>query len=214
MSVSSTSRSAPIRIATWAARKSLSPNEISSVVVVSFSLITGTTCQRSSVRRVWRARVVAARRHVEERQQYLGARHAARPQQLVVAAIEPTRPTAEAACSSSIAEAHREAHDAHAVRDRARRHDHKVVARASARGDLVADSLEHLRSDVAGVIRHDARAELHHDCRHRGRRLGAGLGSAASQDHRRTDPPSFQSPSSFSRRRFCTRRSPDCSAPR
>ncbi len=55
MSVSSTSRSAPIRIATWAARKSLSPKEISSVVVVSFSLITGTTRQSSSLRSVWRA---------------------------------------------------------------------------------------------------------------------------------------------------------------
>ena len=44
-----------MRIATWAARKSLSPNEISSVVVVSFSLITGTTRQRRSVCSVWRA---------------------------------------------------------------------------------------------------------------------------------------------------------------
>ena len=55
MSVSRTSRSAPMRIATWAARKSLSPKEISSVVVVSFSLMTGTTLQSSSRRRVWRA---------------------------------------------------------------------------------------------------------------------------------------------------------------
>ena len=55
MSVSRTSRSAPMRIATCAARKSLSPKEISSVVVVSFSLMTGTTLQSSSRRRVWRA---------------------------------------------------------------------------------------------------------------------------------------------------------------
>jgi hypothetical protein len=55
VSVSSTSWSAPIRIATCAARKSLSPKEISSVVVVSFSLITGRTRQRSSVWSVWRA---------------------------------------------------------------------------------------------------------------------------------------------------------------
>ena len=54
-SVSSTSRSAASRIATWAARKSLSPNEISSVVVVSFSLITGITRHSSSFRSVWRA---------------------------------------------------------------------------------------------------------------------------------------------------------------
>ena len=55
VSVSITSRSAPTRSATWAARKSLSPKEISSVVVVSFSLMTGTTRQSSSLRSVWRA---------------------------------------------------------------------------------------------------------------------------------------------------------------
>ena len=55
MSVRSSRRSASIRIATCAARKSLSPNEISSVAVVSFSLITGVTRQSRSVRSVWRA---------------------------------------------------------------------------------------------------------------------------------------------------------------
>ena len=55
MSVSSTSSSAPTSIATCAARKSLSPKEISSVAVVSFSLITGTTRQSSSLRSVCRA---------------------------------------------------------------------------------------------------------------------------------------------------------------
>ena len=53
--VSSSSSSAPSSTATWAARKSLSPNEISSVVVVSFSLITGTTRQSSSFCSVRRA---------------------------------------------------------------------------------------------------------------------------------------------------------------
>jgi hypothetical protein len=46
-----------MRIATCAARKSLSPNEMSSVVVVSFSLMTGTTrhsSRRRSVRRALR----------------------------------------------------------------------------------------------------------------------------------------------------------------
>ena len=47
--------SAPIRIATCAARKSLSPKEISSVAVVSFSLITGSTRHSSSSPSVWRA---------------------------------------------------------------------------------------------------------------------------------------------------------------
>jgi hypothetical protein len=52
VSVSRSSSDASSRIATCAARKSLSPNEISSVVVVSFSLITGTTSQASSRRSV------------------------------------------------------------------------------------------------------------------------------------------------------------------
>ena len=55
MSVSSTSTSAATSTATWAARKSLSPNEISSVVVVSFSLITGTIRHSSSFESVLRA---------------------------------------------------------------------------------------------------------------------------------------------------------------
>ena len=55
VSVKTSSSSACSRIATCAARKSLSPNEISSVVVVSFSLITGTIRQSSSLRSVWRA---------------------------------------------------------------------------------------------------------------------------------------------------------------
>ena len=49
-SESTTSRSAGSRIATWAARMSLSPKLISSVAVVSFSFITGTTPHSSSLR--------------------------------------------------------------------------------------------------------------------------------------------------------------------
>jgi hypothetical protein len=53
----------------------LSPKEISSVAVVSFSLITGTTRHSSSLReRLARVQVVRARAHVEERQQHLRAR--------------------------------------------------------------------------------------------------------------------------------------------
>ena len=50
-----TRRPAPTRIATWAARKSLSPKVISSVAVVSFSLTTGTAPHSSSLPSVWRA---------------------------------------------------------------------------------------------------------------------------------------------------------------
>ena len=55
MFVSSTSRSAPTSIATCAARKSLSPKEISSVAVVSFSFTTATARQSSSFLSVCRA---------------------------------------------------------------------------------------------------------------------------------------------------------------
>ena len=53
--VSSNSSDASTSTATCAARKSLSPNEISSVVVVSFSLMTGTIRHSTSLRRVRRA---------------------------------------------------------------------------------------------------------------------------------------------------------------
>ena len=55
MLVSRTSSRASSSSATWAARKSLSPKLISSVAVVSFSLITGTTPQATRRRRVCRA---------------------------------------------------------------------------------------------------------------------------------------------------------------
>ena len=57
VSVSSTSRSAPTRWATSAARRSLSPKRISSSAMASFSLTTGTqpsSSRRASVWRAWR----------------------------------------------------------------------------------------------------------------------------------------------------------------
>ena len=53
--VSSNSSEASTSTATCAARKSLSPKEISSVVVVSFSLMTGTIRHSTSLRSVRRA---------------------------------------------------------------------------------------------------------------------------------------------------------------
>ena len=53
--VSRSNSEASTSTATCAARKSLSPKEISSVVVVSFSLITGTIRQSTSLRSVRRA---------------------------------------------------------------------------------------------------------------------------------------------------------------
>ena len=53
--VSSNSSDASTSTATCAARKSLSPKEISSVVVVSFSLMTGTIRHSTSLRSVRRA---------------------------------------------------------------------------------------------------------------------------------------------------------------
>ena len=130
MSVSRTSSSAPTSTATWAARKSLSPKEISSVAVVSFSLITGSTRQSSSVReRLARVQVVRARAHVEERQQHLRARHAAFAQQLVVDAVQLALPDgARRLQLPDRARALAEAHHPHAARDRAARDDDRLVA--------------------------------------------------------------------------------------
>ncbi len=55
VSVRRTSSLAPTRWATRAARRSLSPNRISSSATASFSLTTGTTPSSSSRARVWRA---------------------------------------------------------------------------------------------------------------------------------------------------------------
>ena len=93
MSVSSTSRSAPSRIATWAARKSLSPKRDlvrgGGVVLVDHR---HHAPAEQRLERVPGVQVVAPRRHVEEREQHLRAAHAARLQQLVVGAVELSLP--------------------------------------------------------------------------------------------------------------------------
>ena len=151
MSVSRISSSAATSTATCAARKSLSPKEISSVAVVSFSLITGSTRHSSSVlERLARVQVVRAGAHVEERQQHLRAGHAALAQQLVVDAVELA--LADRAGRLQLADRGRtlrQAHHAHAPRDRAAGDDDHLPALAVHAGEQVAHAREHVHARLA-----------------------------------------------------------------
>ena len=85
VSVSSTSRSAPTRWATSAARRSLSPKRISSSAMASFSLMTGTT--PSSSRRCERPPGVQVLRRIDEverREQHLAGDQAVGGEDVVV----------------------------------------------------------------------------------------------------------------------------------
>ena len=135
MSVSRISSSAPTSTATWAARKSLSPKEISSVAVVSFSLITGSTRHSEQRRqRLARVQVVGAGAHVEERQQHLRAGHAALAQQLVVDPVELALPDRAGGLQrADRGRPLRQLHHAHAARDRAAGDDDHLAALRDAR---------------------------------------------------------------------------------
>ncbi len=111
--------------------------------------------------------VVRARAHVEERQQHLRARHAARAQQLVVDAVELA--LADRAGGLQLVDpagAQRKAHHAHPARDRPAGDEHDVVARGVTVGRLGADALQHIRAQLAGVLGDDAGAELDHEAGH------------------------------------------------
>ena len=169
MSVSRISSSAPTSTATWAARKSLSPKEISSVAVVSFSLITGSTRHSSSVvERLARVQVVGAGAHVEERQQHLRARArraraAARRRRGRACPARPRWPPAARRSRSDAAQLHH----AHAARDRAAGDDDHL-ARPRVRPPRAASQMprEHVHAQLAVAVRDDARAELDDDPSH------------------------------------------------
>ena len=99
-SVSSTSRRARSRTATWAASASLSPNVISSVAVESFSLTTGTMPQRSSVSSVARAFRYEVRACRSAAVSSTWATRGARRRQRRLPGVHSSAwPSAEAACS-------------------------------------------------------------------------------------------------------------------
>ena len=120
-SESTTSRSADIRIATCAARMSLSPKVISSVAVVSFSLMIGDDAPVEQLgERAPRVHVLLARRDVEEREQHLRRLHAVLGQQAGVHVVQRALPDRRRGLQLlDRGRADRHPHAAHAERDRA-----------------------------------------------------------------------------------------------
>ena len=114
---------------------------MSSVVVVSFSLITGTIRHSSSLlERATGVQIVRAGADVEEREQHLRGLDAALAQQLVVGPVQPPLPDRARrlqVLNRRRPRAHLE--QVHPARDRAARDDHDVDALAVQRRHLLAD---------------------------------------------------------------------------
>ena len=146
----------------------MSPKEISSVVVVSFSLMTGTIRHSTQLaQRPARVEVVRARADVEERQQHLRRLDAALAQVLVVGAVEPALPDRRRRLQLlDRPRAPAEPEQVDAARDRARGDDHDVDAGRVQRRDLLADPRDHRQPQRAAVLRDDRRPELDDRDRH------------------------------------------------
>ena len=148
----------------------MSPKLTWSVVVVSFSLMTGTMPPVEQLaQRAARVDVVGARAHVEERQQHLRRGQPAVAQQLVVDAVELA--LADRARRLQVldrARADRELQQPHAAGDRARGDDHHVDPLGVQRRDLVAHALEHAGAQVAGRLGDDGGSELDDEGGHGG----------------------------------------------
>ena len=134
------------------------------MVVVSFSLITGTTRQSTASRSVWRAFTSGCADMSKNVSSTWAELHAARLEQLVVVAVQLALPTADAAWSSSIALGRIGRSIRRMPRAIAPEVDHDRARRPpGGAGDLVAERLEQVRPHLAGVVRDDARPELHDD---------------------------------------------------
>ena len=140
----------------------MSPKVISSVAVVSFSLMTGTTPHvEQPPQRLARVQVVGARGHVEGGQQHLRGADALRGEPLLVDAEEVPWPTAEAACSSSIAAGRAGSPISRIPRAIAPEvTSTTALAVGSQLGDLAADRVEHVVAHLAVVVGDDRGAEL------------------------------------------------------
>ncbi len=110
--------------------------------------------------------VVGPGAHVEERQEHLGARDAARGQQIVVDPVELALPDGARRLQLVDGPRARDLHDAHPPGDRPARDDDRVVAALMQLGDLVADPGQHVVTHLARVVGDDARPELDHDRAH------------------------------------------------
>ena len=143
---------------------SLSPKLISSVAVVSFSLMTGTTLHSSSFASVRRAFTYCSRADdVEERQQHLRGLHAVLGQQLRVDVVE--RSLADRRRGLQLlhrARAHGHSHQAHAERDRTRRDQRRRCRRCDpARRPAGRPPRSTSRAHVAALVRDERGPQLH-----------------------------------------------------
>ena len=172
VSVSSTRCDAPTRLATSAARRSLSPKRISSSATASFSFTIGDHVQGDErLERPARVQILAAMREVERRQQHLtdgGARprRRRRATRASRAAGRPQRPPGVCrvartwATSSDLGPARG---------DRARGDDDDGPALLAQGHDVAGDVDEHVEGDAATVVGHRGGADLDDDAttRHR-----------------------------------------------
>jgi hypothetical protein len=138
--------------------------------------------------RVASVQVVGARRDVEEGEQHLCRLHMARLEQLVIGVVELALADRRR-CLELLDRAgtNRQLHLPDSARDRPRCDDHDVVARVVAGGELVAEGLEDVGAQLAGIIGDDVRPDLGHDGGHlreeatrRGRQPASNLRPRAS----------------------------------
>ena len=141
--------------------------------------------------RLARVQVVGPGADVEERQQHLGGRHAARAQQLVVDLVELA--LADRAGGLQLvdgARPHRERHHPHPAGDRAAGDDDQLAAGVVQLGELVADPAEHVGAHLAAAVGDDARAQLDDEGAH-ARKVRT---PAAAPGSRPCDQPMLSSP--------------------
>ena len=120
--------------------------------------------------------------HVKEREQHLGAGHAALAQQLVIDAIELA--LADRAGGLQLADRAGtlgQVHHAHAARDRAAGDHYHLRALAMHAREHVAQAREHVRARLAAPVGDDARAELDDQAFHGVRSVDPGGACAAER---------------------------------
>ena len=159
------SASASIRLVTSAPSVSLSPNLISSVTTVSFSLMIGMTRKASRVRqRGARIQVALAIGQIGVRQQHLRGMQAV----LAEAALVDLHQAHLAHRGGGLQIVHRSgafvpAEALHAFGDRAGRNQHDFMSACVERGDLARPVAERLEVQPGALIRHQAAAYLDDD---------------------------------------------------
>ena len=159
-----TSTSASMRLATSAPSVSLSPNRISSVMTVSFSLMTGMTpsAEQRAQRRA-RVEIALAVGEVVVREQHLRGAEAVLAKRDSYTWTSPSgRPRRRPAARASRA-AGRPAQPLHALGDRAARDQHDLAAAARTSAAICRPSRRRPRVEAAAFVGDEARADLDDD---------------------------------------------------